>query len=95
VYNFQDKFDYYRRTGSKWVLKDVRVPTICINARDDPFVEESSLPTELDVQDAPVRLIYTTHGGHCGFVAQDNEKYQYGWLAYEMARGLVHIHENL
>lgn len=70
IYGFEDKVDYYRKNGSKWYLNKIRVPVIAINARDDPFIEESSLPTmEEHVGDlAPVRLIYHDHGGHCGFV---------------------------
>lgn len=69
IYGFADRVDYYRKTGSKWWLPHIRVPTIVINARDDPFIEESSLPTEEDVGPiAPVRLIYTDKGGHCGFM---------------------------
>ena len=28
VYGFQDKVDYYRKTGSKWWLDKIRVPTV-------------------------------------------------------------------
>lgn len=79
VYGFKDKLDYYSKTGSKWWLHKIRVPVIAINARDDPFIEEKSLPTDKDLLPknvcylpdeapmAPVRLIYHDNGGHCGF----------------------------
>lgn len=69
LYNFKDKFDYYERSGSIRFLQNIRVPTIAFNAVDDPFIEAGSLPTEeAHVGDeAPVRLIYHNHGGHCGF----------------------------
>eukprot|EP00600_Ochromonadales_sp_CCMP1393_P007452 CAMPEP_0174963448 /NCGR_PEP_ID=MMETSP0004_2-20121128/5336_1 /TAXON_ID=420556 /ORGANISM="Ochromonas sp., Strain CCMP1393" /LENGTH=400 /DNA_ID=CAMNT_0016212075 /DNA_START=151 /DNA_END=1353 /DNA_ORIENTATION=- len=69
IYGFRDKFHYYRSCGAKWWLNKIRVPAVAINARDDPFIEVTSLPTEAeDVGEiAPVRLIYHDHGGHCGF----------------------------
>ena len=78
---------------------------VAINALDDPFIDEISLPTYDDVGSiAPVRLIYYPHGGHCGFIAnkesykipgQENDQVfvpSYGWLADEMGRALCHIH---
>jgi predicted alpha/beta-fold hydrolase len=53
--------------GAKAWLHKIRVPAIAVNARDDPIVDEPSLPTAEHVGDAPVRLIYHDHGGHCGF----------------------------
>lgn len=95
IYSFKDKTDYYRRNGSKWFLDKIRVPTIAINARDDPFIEETSLPTRVDVgEEAPVLLVYTDHGGHCGFLADrlSQEEKQCGYLSYELSRFLTHIH---
>lgn len=77
IYQFEDKVDYYKKTGSKWWLSKIRVPTIAINALDDPFIEESTLPGEEDIgAEAPVRLIYHNNGGHCGFMA-DESRYEY------------------
>jgi predicted alpha/beta-fold hydrolase len=71
IYNFKDKNDYYIQNGSKAFLPQIRVPVISINAVDDPFIPEHSLPHPVDdVGGAPVRLIYHEHGGHCGFVAK-------------------------
>lgn len=107
IYHFKDKLDYYQQTASRWYLRRIRIPTIAINAIDDPFIEADSLPTSDDVGEAPVRLIYHDYGGHCGFVA-DETSYRdpgiaidtdepitvpdHGWLAEEMARAIVHIH---
>ena len=63
-----------------------------INARDDPFVDDRSLPTEAEHigKDAPVRLVFTEKGGHCGFLAHSPPS-ENGWLAEEMARAMSHI----
>ena len=95
IYGFKDKFDYYTQSGSKQYLHKIRVPTVAINAIDDPLVEESTLPTEeKDVGDAPVRLIYTPNGGHCGYIEKKTEaSTSHGWISEELSRVLEHIHE--
>lgn len=81
---------------------------MAINARDDPFIDENSLPSDKDlVIDneggegseekllAPVKLIYTKNGGHCGFVSSFfADTKPHGWLSEELANALLHIHEN-
>ena len=113
IYGFRDKIDYYRQSGSKWWLNKIRVPSIAINARDDPFIEESSLPNDSDLVIgsvdensktrsneqllAPVKLIYTNRGGHCGYLSSlwsSRSVPSWGWLAEELSRALKHIHEN-
>lgn len=111
IYGFRDKIDYYRQSGSKWWLNRIRVPSVAINARDDPFIEESSLPDNSDLvvpkEDltvksneqllAPVKLIYTNSGGHCGYLSSlwsSRSVPSWGWLAEELSRALKHIHEN-
>ena len=46
----------------------MRVPHYILNALDDPFIDRDSLPTEADVGAGAVRLRYTRHGGHCGYL---------------------------
>ena len=68
---------------------------IAINARDDPFIEESSLPTKDDIKEAPVRCIYHDAGGHCGFIGKSNEYNipSWGFIAEEMGRVIDHVHQ--
>jgi hypothetical protein len=39
-----------------------------MNALDDPFIDRKSLPTPADIGSGTVRLVYTQHGGHCGYI---------------------------
>src|SRR5262249_49154345 len=68
LHGFRDTDDYWTRASAKPLLPKVRVPTLVINARDDPFLPESALPTERDVSDA-VKLEFPARGGHVGFVS--------------------------
>jgi hypothetical protein len=96
VYNYRDKFDYYRSNGSKWFLSSVRVPSVAFNALDDPIVGKVGLPTPTDVgSDAPVRLVYQDLGGHCGFMLDRWTLLDASsdWMADELARILVSFRE--
>jgi len=92
LHGFRDNVDYYTQSCSKQYLPHIKVPTVVINAIDDPFVEETGLPSEEeDVKGAPVRLIYHAFGGHCGFMAENESPVEEErWLPQELARFLLH-----
>lgn len=67
-HGFRDADDYWTKTSSKPWLKKIRVPTLVINARNDPFLPESALPKAEEVSDS-VTLYFPAEGGHVGFVS--------------------------
>ena len=68
VHGSRDTGDYWPRSSAKPLLQSIRVPTLLINARDDPFLPASALPTQREVSSA-VRLEFPPKGGHVGFVS--------------------------
>ncbi|HST02905.1 MAG TPA: hydrolase [Usitatibacter sp.] len=68
LHGFRDTDDYWTRASAKPWLASIAVPTLLVNARDDPFLPESALPTEREVS-AAVKLEFTRKGGHVGFVS--------------------------
>lgn len=60
--------DYYAKTRSDVLLKHVAVPTLILNARNDPLVPPHLIPHPRDVSDR-VTLEITDGGGHMGFVS--------------------------
>jgi hypothetical protein len=66
LHGFGGAHDYWRRASSKPWLDGVAVPTLVLNARNDPFIPASSLPGVESVSHA-VRLEQPAHGGHAGF----------------------------
>ena len=68
LHGFSDVHDYYRRSSSRQYLKSIAVPTLLIQAVDDPFMTPEVLPgaDELSPQ---VQLEFTRHGGHVGFIS--------------------------
>jgi uncharacterized protein len=59
--------DYYAKTRSDLLLKYVAVPTLIVNADNDPLVPSHLIPSTRDVSDK-VTLEITDGGGHMGFV---------------------------
>lgn len=68
LHGFRDADDYWRRASSKPLLGAIRIPTLVLNARDDPFLPAAALPRPDEVAPA-VRLEFPSHGGHAGFVS--------------------------
>lgn len=66
VHGFRDALDYWTRASAKPLLGGVRVPLLALNARNDPFVPASSLPTASEVS-REVSLEQPDEGGHIGF----------------------------
>jgi predicted alpha/beta-fold hydrolase len=68
VHGFKDAEDYWRKSSSRPWLKTIKLPTLVINARNDPFLPESALPSTEEVSDS-VTLDFPPRGGHVGFVS--------------------------
>jgi hypothetical protein len=67
LHGFAGTADYWQRASSKPWLREVAVPTLVLNARNDPFVPATSLPAAADVS-GDVVLEQPEHGGHVGFL---------------------------
>ena len=68
LHGFKDTEDYWARASAKPHLTRIQVPALALNARNDPFVPEWSLPALRDVSPS-VTLWQPDHGGHVGFPA--------------------------
>jgi len=68
LHGFQDTDDYWTRASSKPLLARISVPTLMINARNDPFLPQHALPPPSEVS-RHVTLEFPATGGHAGFVS--------------------------
>lgn len=68
LHGFTGADDYYARCSSRPFLAAIRVPTLILHARDDPFMYPETAPTPADLSPA-VTLELTARGGHIGFVS--------------------------
>jgi predicted alpha/beta-fold hydrolase len=70
VHGFLGAQDYYSRSSSLAFLHAIRVPTLLLSARDDPFHPPGVLDevTALAVENPALVLDFPPRGGHVGFV---------------------------
>jgi len=66
LHGYIDVDDYYTRASSKPHLAFIAVPTLLLNARNDPFMPAAALP-ELQSLPAAVTAAFPKEGGHVGF----------------------------
>jgi predicted alpha/beta-fold hydrolase len=67
LHGYRDADDYWLRASSKPLLRNIAVPTLVLNAQDDPFLPASALPRPDEVS-SQVTLEFPVRGGHVGFV---------------------------
>ena len=75
LHGFASAEDYYRRTSCVSVLHNIRVPTLLLNAADDPFLSPGCYPREFAAGSPLFTLEIPAHGGHVGFVGPDPDCY--------------------
>ena len=68
LHGYRDTDDYWTRASAKPGLIDVRVPTLVLNALNDPFLPASALPTAAQVSSTVTRH-FPEAGGHVGFLS--------------------------
>jgi len=64
---FRDALDYYQRASSKPLLEAIAVPTLLVNAANDPFLGPPCYPRETAATHPHLTLDIPEEGGHVGF----------------------------
>ncbi|HYE37082.1 hydrolase [Methylocaldum sp.] len=83
LYDFWDVHDYYEKSSSRQYLKRIHLPTLVIQARDDPFMTASVLPEDHELSSF-VHLEITTQGGHVGFISGRHPGRPQYWLEHRI-----------
>jgi hypothetical protein len=65
LHGYRNTDDYWDRASAQHVLTDITVPTLVLNAQNDPFLPGRYLPRRAATS---VVLDYPPAGGHVGFV---------------------------
>lgn len=78
LHGFRDADDYWERASSAPWLEHVRVPTLVLNARNDPFLPEAELQRATRRASSDVVLEFPATGGHAAFPGRGH------WLAHRM-----------
>ena len=67
-FGFSGAQDYYRRASARPLLKRISVPTLLLNAQDDPFLGPDCFPWDIAQASGFLFLEAPEHGGHIGFL---------------------------
>jgi len=78
-HGYQDAADYYRQAASMRVVDRIRVPTLIVTAKDDPFIPPEQFLDPKVTGNPAITLVMTERGGHCGFVEAARDGYDGYW----------------
>ena len=67
VYGFKDTEDFYRQASAENYLKEVTIPTLVLNAKNDPMLSTDCFPGDIIKNHPNVFLEAPDRGGHVGF----------------------------
>lgn len=91
LHGFSDADDYYRQSSCKQFLGGIRVPTLLIQAADDPFQPHTTMPHR-EVEENPFLVAaFSKAGGHVGFVGKSTPWQPLFWAEREAGRFMAHI----
>lgn len=90
LHGFRDAQDYYATCSSRRYLRHISVPTLILQADDDPLMTSQSIPSTAELSSA-VTLELSRGGGHVGFVNGSPLRPNM-WLAERISR---HLSETL
>ena len=75
AHGFIDALDYYEKSSSLQFLKNIKVPTLIINALNDSFLSHDCYPVKDAKNNPNLYLEMPKNGGHVGFVDKKNIYY--------------------
>jgi predicted alpha/beta-fold hydrolase len=68
LHGFANAEDYWERTSCRPYLPHIHIPTLILNAQDDPILDHTTYPTEEAQRHPCLFLEIPRYGGHLGFV---------------------------
>jgi uncharacterized protein len=66
---FASADDYYFRAAAARVIDRIAIPTLILNALDDPFIRLTPESRAKILANPNITFLEATHGGHCAFLA--------------------------
>lgn len=71
---FSSVEEYWQKSTSKPLLKNIKVPSLIIASKDDTFISEDCIPLKEVKENPQLFLEISENGGHCGFIRKFFEK---------------------
>jgi uncharacterized protein len=77
LFGFGNAETYYRTQSAQNFLGGIRVPTLLIQAKDDPIIPFETYRQQAFEENSYLRLLAMEHGGHLGFISRRRPRF---WL---------------
>ena len=68
LHGYASAADFYAKASVKPLLPNIRIPTLLVQALNDPFLSETCIGYEAAKTNPNLFLETPSHGGHCGFM---------------------------
>ena len=99
IYEFDDRFtaqafafgsadNYYATQSSNQFLDRIRVPTLLVQAKDDPMIPFTVYDHPAFSTNPHLRLLAVDYGGHLGFISKTKPRF---WLDQVLVNWLVEV----
>ncbi len=99
IYDFDDRFtakafgfgsadNYYATQSANQFLERIRVPTLVVQAKDDPLIPFAVYDHPAFAANPRLRLIATEYGGHLGFISKTNPRF---WLDQVLVHWVLEV----
>ena len=92
LHGFAGADDYYLKSSSNHFVRSIRVPTLLLHSRDDPFLPVAALPLSAISANRFLTLVLTDGGGHVGFFEGGPPWNPTFWMEEQSASFLAHQH---
>jgi predicted alpha/beta-fold hydrolase len=69
--DFKDAEDYWAQSSSLFFLSQIKIPSLLVNALDDPFLTPECFPFDVAENNEHLFLETPQHGGHVGFISSN------------------------
>ncbi|MEQ1884670.1 MAG: alpha/beta fold hydrolase [Bryobacteraceae bacterium] len=77
IFGFGSAENYYRTQSSNQFLQHIRIPTLVVQAKNDPMIPFKIYDHPAFRENPHLHLIAVEHGGHLGFLARGKARF---WL---------------
>jgi uncharacterized protein len=103
IYEFDDRFtahafgfgsadNYYATQSANQFLDRIRVPTLVIQAKDDPFIPFAIFDHPAFSRNPYLHLLATEHGGHLGFISKTKPRF---WLDQVLVHWILEVRNKI
>jgi predicted alpha/beta-fold hydrolase len=103
IYEFDDRFtahafgfgsadNYYATQSANQFLDRIRVPTLVIQAKDDPFIPFAMFDHPAFSRNPHLHLLVTEHGGHLGFISKTKPRF---WLDQVLVHWVLEVRNKI